>query len=49
VDSNPLRNPQATAHYDQGVLRLSIPVAERAKPRRIEVQSASTQTAAIEA
>ena len=37
------------AHYDEGVLRLSIPVAERAKPRRIEVQSGSTQHAAIEA
>jgi HSP20 family protein len=37
------------AHYDGGVLRLSIPVAERAKPRRIEVQSGSTQPTAIEA
>ncbi len=37
------------AHYDEGVLHLSIPVAERAKPRRIEVQSGSTQHAAIEA
>jgi HSP20 family protein len=37
------------AQYDEGVLRLSIPVAERAKPRRIEVQSGSTQHAAIEA
>src|SRR3954454_820785 len=25
------------AHYDGGVLQLSIPVAERAKPRRIEI------------
>lgn len=37
------------AHYDEGVLRLSIPVAERAKPRRIGVQSGSTQHTAIEA
>jgi len=37
------------ARYDEGVLHLSIPVAERAKPRRIEVQSGSTQRAAIEA
>jgi HSP20 family protein len=37
------------AHYDEGVLRLSIPVAERAKPRRIEVQSGANQHAAIEA
>jgi HSP20 family protein len=40
------------AHYDGGVLRLSIPVAERAKPRKIEVtggQDASGSPAAIEA
>ena len=37
------------AHYDAGVLRLSIPVAERAKPRKIEVSSASTERTAIEA
>ena len=30
---------QIEAHYDAGVLRLSIPVAERAKPRKIEVSS----------
>lgn len=28
---------QVEAHYDAGVLRLTIPVAERAKPRRIAV------------
>jgi HSP20 family protein len=33
------------AHYDGGVLRLSIPVAERAKPRRIEVTSGKQHTA----
>src|SRR6478672_8713009 len=37
------------AHYDAGVLRLTIPVAERAKPRKIEVGSGSTEHAAIEA
>ena len=42
------------ARYDAGVLRLSIPVAERAKPRRIEVTGgddadASGSPAAIEA
>jgi HSP20 family protein len=37
------------AHYDAGVLRLSVPVAERAKPRRIEVSSAPTDRTAIEA
>jgi HSP20 family protein len=36
------------AHYDAGVLRLTIPVAERAKPRRIEV-TAGDQRTAIEA
>src|SRR3954464_1105608 len=29
------------AHYDAGVLRLRVPVAERAKPRKIEVSSTS--------
>src|SRR6185295_4042934 len=40
------------AHYDEGVLRLSIPVAERAKPRRIEIsgqEEESDRPAAIEA
>jgi HSP20 family protein len=40
---------QIEAQYDAGVLRLSIPVAERAKPRRIEVSSGSTERTAIEA
>jgi HSP20 family protein len=40
---------QIEAYYDAGVLRLSIPVAERAKPRKIEVSSGSTEPAAIEA
>ena len=40
---------QIDAHYDAGVLRLSIPVAERAKPRRIDVTSATTERTAIEA
>jgi HSP20 family protein len=31
------------ASYDQGVLTLTIPVAETAKPRRIEVQSAGRE------
>jgi len=37
------------AHYDAGVLRLSIPVAERAKPRRIEVATSTTERTAIQA
>jgi len=39
------------AGYDNGVLRLVVPVAERAKPRKIEIAGAtpSVQTQAIEA
>jgi HSP20 family protein len=40
---------QIQAHYDGGVLRLTIPVAERAKPRKIEVGTSSESPAAIEA
>ena len=36
------------AHYDAGVLRLEVPVAERAKPRKIEIAGATSDTAAIE-
>jgi HSP20 family protein len=36
------------ASYDAGVLRLTVPVAERAKPRKIEV-SGGEERAAIEA
>jgi HSP20 family protein len=39
---------QIEATYDAGVLRLTIPVAERAKPRKIEVGTGS-EPAAIEA
>ncbi|HWJ67967.1 MAG TPA: Hsp20/alpha crystallin family protein [Nocardioides sp.] len=39
------------ASYDNGVLRLVIPVAERAKPRKVEISGASAgdRTEAIEA
>jgi HSP20 family protein len=42
------------ARYDAGVLRLTVPVAERAKPRKIEVSTspevnAGSERAAIEA
>ena len=30
------------AHYDQGVLTLTVPVAERARPRKVEVSSGAT-------
>ena len=36
---------QIRAQYDAGVLRLTIPVAERAKPRKIEVGTSSERTA----
>lgn len=36
------------ATYEDGVLTVRIPVAERAKPRRIEVGGAQSQTKAIE-
>ena len=32
------------AHYDQGVLRVTIPVAEKAKPRKVEIHSGETQS-----
>lgn len=36
-----------TAGYDAGVLRLSIPVAESAKPRKIEITSRASEPTAI--
>ncbi len=36
------------ADYDAGVLRLVVPVAERAKPRKVEIGTGSRETAAIE-
>jgi HSP20 family protein len=37
------------ASYEAGVLRLSIPVAEKAKPRKIAISSAAPEHAAINA
>ena len=37
------------AGYDSGVLRLVIPVAEKAKPRKIEVTTSGSDRTAIEA
>jgi len=37
------------ASYDGGVLRLLVPVAEKAKPRKIEIAGAHEDRAAIEA
>jgi HSP20 family protein len=38
---------QVSASYDAGVLRLVIPVAEKAKPRKIEVSSQANEPTAI--
>jgi len=37
------------AAYDGGVLRLTVPVAKKAKPRKIEISSAAGERTAIEA
>jgi HSP20 family protein len=37
------------AAYDGGVLRLTVPVAEKAKPRKIEIAGAASDRTAIEA
>ncbi|MEU8227227.1 Hsp20/alpha crystallin family protein [Kribbella sp. NPDC048915] len=38
-----LQSDKIQAHYDAGVLTLRIPIAEQAKPRRIEVTGAGSQ------
>ena len=37
------------ASYEQGVLTLTIPIAERAKPRKVEVTSGGNESTAINA
>ena len=37
------------AAYDAGVLRLRVPVAEKAKPRKIEIQQSGSDRKSIEA
>ena len=37
------------AHYDQGVLTITVPVAESAKPRKVEVSAGNGRAAAISA
>ena len=36
-----------TANYDQGVLTLHIPIAERAKPRKVEISSGSPEAVEV--
>ncbi|HET6873584.1 MAG TPA: Hsp20/alpha crystallin family protein [Acidimicrobiales bacterium] len=40
-----LDTERMTARYADGVLRLEIPVAEQAKPRKVAIQTSETQTA----
>jgi len=35
------------ADYDQGVLRVTVPVAERAKPRKVEIHSGEVQAVEV--
>jgi len=46
-DNLDLENIEAS--YDAGVLRLVVPVAEKAKPRKIEITGTKPDTTAIEA
>ena len=39
-----LDSEHVDAHYDQGVLRVTIPVFEKAKPRKVEIHSGDTQS-----
>ena len=39
-----LDSEHVEAHYDQGVLRVTIPVLEKAKPRKVEIHSGDTQS-----
>lgn len=41
--------PAISASYENGVLSVVIPVSEKAKPRKIEVQAASPVSASVEA
>ena len=44
-----LDTAQIAASYDNGVLRLQIPVAEKAKPRKISISAAAKEPQAISA
>ena len=42
-----LDSEQISANYDQGVLTLHIPVAERAKPRKVEISAGSPEAVEV--
>ena len=42
--SEGLDSERISASYDQGVLTVTIPIAERAKPRRIQISDTGTET-----
>ena len=44
-----LDQSRISASYDHGVLRLTIPVAEQAKPRRVQVSAAQSSPETIQA
>ena len=44
-----LDTDRVEAHYDAGVLTLRIPVAEKAKPRKIDITAGDNGTKAIDA
>jgi HSP20 family protein len=44
-----LDTSQITANYDNGVLRLQIPVAEKARPRKISISAPAKEPQAISA
>jgi HSP20 family protein len=46
--SDALDTDQIEANYDRGVLTLELPVAEQAKPRRIQIGSAGSEPEPIE-
>jgi HSP20 family protein len=44
-----LDSERISANYDQGVLTLHIPIAERAKPRKVEVSAGSPEAVQVTA